>query len=242
MHALPAKTPVVIVARSVALAPGRVTSASLSCPRGKSPVSGGVSGDLSGVDTLRSRPNLRSWQFRLLNPEGAGRVTVRISLTCMAATVTTVGRSVESSPRARVGLSCPAGYSAAGSGWDYPAVQDAFQGFLGWVIRQIRPGWTVVASDLAYDSHSQSGPIHLYGRCVRGAKLKRVQFTASAGRGDYTVERRCPRGGTAVGGGFSLRGDQFLDGFVVTSASSARWTIFNRGGRARVLLWLVCAP
>ncbi len=241
MHALPAKTPVALVSRSVALAPGRITAASLSCPYGRVPVSGGVSGDLSGVDTLRSRPHLYSWQFRLLNPEGAGTSTVRVSLTCMPATATTVGRSFQSSTRARGKLACPTGFSATGFGWDYPAPQDAFQGFLGWVIRQVEPGWKIVASDLAYDARSPSGPIHLYGRCVRHQHFERVRFAASPGKGEYTVERRCPRGGTAVGGGFSLGGDQFLDGFALSTLSSGRWTIFNRGPRvSRVRLTLVC--
>jgi hypothetical protein len=203
-------------------------------------MSGGVSGELAGVDTLRSRPHLESWQFRLLNPEGAGRVNVRISLTCATGTVTTVARSVESSSRVRFGLSCPAGFSSTGFGWDYGTPQDAFQGFLGWVIRLVEPGWKVVASDLASDSHSPSGLLRLYGRCVRGTRFERVQFAASAGKCDYAVERRCPGSRVAVGGGFSLSGDQFLDGFALPTASSGRWTIFNRGGRTRVRLWLVC--
>jgi hypothetical protein len=211
----------------------------VACPSGSTPLSGGLAGYRARLLVIRSRPQGSAWQFKILNPDGAGRGSVRVMVVCARVPALTVFRTLESG-NSKARLSCPAGYAATTTGWDFIPPSDAFEGFLGWVIRRIDPGGVVSADDLSAESHSTGGPLHLYGRCVR-ANLRAVTTSAELRTGDRSVHRSCPLGTRAVGTGFSTVGDRFLNGMAVTSARAARWTLFNRGpGRARVKLTLVC--
>lgn len=221
------------------MTPGAITSSSVACPGETVALSGGLTDYRSGLLVIRSRPHGGAWQFKLLTPNGSGRGSVRVTVVCARVAYQTFVRTLQSgSSKAR--LSCPAGYSATTTGWDFIPPSDAFDGFLGWVIRGIDPGGVVSADDLSADSHSTGGPLHLYGVCAR-ANLRKVTISAQLRTGDRPVTRSCPLGTRAVGTGFSTTGDRALNAMGVTSTRAARWSLFNRGpGRARVKLALVC--
>jgi hypothetical protein len=210
----------------------------VACPGETIALSGGLAEYRSGLLVIRSRPHGSAWQFKLLTPNGDGRGSIRITVVCARIAFQTVVRTLESGS-SKTRLSCPAGYSATATGWDYIPPSDAFDGFLGWVIRRIDPGGVVSADDLSADSHSTGGPLHLYGVCAR-ANLRAITSSAGLRSGDHSVTRSCPLGTRAVGTGFSIAGDQFLDAMAVTSSRAARWTLFNRNKKARVKLTLVC--
>lgn len=211
----------------------------MACPGAATPLSGGLTAYRPGVLVTRSRPQGGSWEFRLLNPHGAGSGTVHVTVVCARVPARTISRTLQSDGRKAM-LSCPAGYSGTTTGWDFMPPSDAFDGFLGWEIRRIDPGGLVSAYDLSADSHSTGGPLHLYGQCVR-ARLSTVTRSAKVRAGERVVTRSCPVGTRAVGSGFSINRGGSLDAMAVTSARAARWTLDNGGpGKARVTLTIVC--
>jgi hypothetical protein len=240
LHAAPAKPAVTIVSAHLATEPGKITTQSVDCPAGTSALSGGVASYQAGLLTIRSRPHGRSWQFRILSPGANDAAHVDVNVACLKAQVKTVSRTLQSgNGAARAALKCPAGYSGATVGWSYVPPDDAFDGFLGWELNAFVPAWQIRANDLASDSHSSSGPLTLTSTCARGT-FSKIPFRDSITRGERTVSHRCQGGKTAVGGGFSLGAGQFFDGFAVTSASSARWTVYNQAKHARIRTWIVC--
>jgi hypothetical protein len=223
---------------SLATAGGTVVTHSVDCPAGSSALSGGAASYRSGVLTLRSRPQGRSWQFRFLSPNGNGQGPVGVTVVCLRAPVKSVSRTLQSGA-SRATLTCPAGLSGAALGWSYVPPDDAFDGFLGWEFHSFSPAWKIRANDLASDSHSTSGPLTLTSTCARGS-FSRVSFTNTIAQGERAVQHRCPAGKVAVGGGFSLGADQFFDAFAVTSAVSARWTVYNQDKHGRLRTTIVC--
>lgn len=242
MIATPAAPPATIVSRTVSVNDGSIGAVGLDCPNGTSPLAGGVSHYVGGVLVIRSQAHGNSWRLRLLNPNGNGRARVGVTVVCRRAQVKTVKRMIDatSSSRAKGALSCGAGYAPAGWGFDFVPPDDALDGFLGWEFRRGTPGWTIEANDLAWDSHSPSGPLHLSVQCVRGAHVRTVSFTAPLRAHENVVTHACASG-TAVGGGFTAGGDQFLDALAPKSARTMQWTMYNRGKRGtRVRLAVVC--
>jgi hypothetical protein len=245
MFALPAAPPsVTIVSRSVVVEPGKVTGLKVSCPRGTVAASAGVSHALSDVDTLRSQPaGPRGWQFRFLSPEGDKRGSVSVSAVCLNGHARTVSRVVSSRERVTVEFFCPARSNATGFGWSHGIPEDAFTGHLGWILRRVSLGDSVVASDLASDARSPSGPLRLFWRCVPEVwrHLEQIAFAATVRPGENVLFRKCGGNFRAIGGGFELPGTGFFDGFAVTSPKAGRWSIYSAdSGPRKVMIPLLC--